>query len=59
MHLCRYCYANYNKELVEKNFKNHIWTSPLLIGEVNEEDTITEAKQESWIIEDLDQVSLF
>ena len=50
-HLCRYCYANYSKELVIKNMKNHDPMSPLLIGNIQKEDIIKESKQESWVIE--------
>ena len=49
MHLCKYCYANYNKETVLRNFKNHNPFSPLLIGEVRKEDVIKEAQQHSFI----------
>lgn len=48
MHLCRYCYANYSKALVQQNYARHDPTSPLLIGRVHEGDTIHTAKQQSW-----------
>lgn len=48
MHLCRYCYANYSKALVQQNYAQHDSTSPLLIGHVHEGDTIHTAKQQSW-----------
>ena len=47
-HLCKYCYANYNKELVLENMREHNENSPLLIGKVSKEDKITEARQKSW-----------
>lgn len=47
-HLCKYCYANYNKELVLENMRKHNEDSPLLIGKVSKEDKITEARQKSW-----------
>lgn len=50
LHLCKYCYANSNKESVIKNYKKHDEDSPFLIGSVQEDDIIKEAKQESWII---------
>ena len=50
MHLCAYCYANGNKELVIKNYKNHDDNSPFLIGNIEEGDIIKEANQESWTI---------
>lgn len=49
MHLCKYCYANFNKTLVQENYKLHNPNSPFLIGESTSEDKITEAKQKSWI----------
>lgn len=48
MHLCRYCYANYSKALVQQNYARHDSTSPILIGHVHEGDTIHTAKQQSW-----------
>lgn len=35
-HRCIYCYANINKNSASENYKKHIKTSPLLIGEVDE-----------------------
>lgn len=52
-HLCKYCYANANRENVIKNMKRHIPTSPFLIGKEQPGDKITEAKQKSWIDENL------
>ena len=51
-HLCKYCYANANKDLVIKNMKKHVETSPFLIGVSEKTDKITEAKQKSWKIDD-------
>ena len=47
-HLCKYCYANANSGLVRENMKEHIETSPFLIGSSKEGDKIREAKQKSW-----------
>ena len=47
-HLCRYCYANYDAETVFQNMKRHNPLSPLLVGELCEEDEVHEAKQNSW-----------
>ena len=47
-HGCLYCYANYDKETVERNQKLHRVSSPLLIGEVTADDTIKQAEQKSW-----------
>jgi hypothetical protein len=44
-HGCRYCYANYDMELVHKNMKLHDPNSPFLIGHQNSQDVIHDAKQ--------------
>ena len=49
--------ANENKVAVKQNMKEHIETSPLLIGEITDNDKITEAKQKSWIISENNQIS--
>lgn len=43
-HGCLYCYANYNKEIVQKNAEKHNPSSPLLFGEVGPDDKISERK---------------
>lgn len=48
-HFCAYCYANTNKQAVIRNSKLHNPNSPLLIGNIQPEDKISVAKQESWI----------
>jgi hypothetical protein len=48
-HLCRYCYANADRETVRRNTRLHDPSSPLLIGKLRPEDRIHEAKQKSWI----------
>lgn len=48
-HLCRYCYANSDRKAVLNNLKLHNPESPFLIGGHRIGDKITEAKQESWI----------
>ena len=55
-HLCKYCYANANKELVIENMKKHNEKSPFLIGKSEAGDKITVAKQKSWKIEN-EQIS--
>lgn len=55
-HLCRYCYANYSKELVEQNIRQHDPASPFLIGHSMPGDVVHQARQESWLV---DQVSMF
>ena len=57
-HLCKYCYANANKELVIQNIKKHNENSPFLIGNNEIGDTITEAKKKSWIANKNEQISL-
>ena len=47
-HGCLYCYANYDNDTVLKNRKLHNPASPLLIGEVSENDVIKQAEQKSW-----------
>ncbi len=48
-HLCRYCYANADVDIVKKNMSKHDPSSPLLIGHPNPEDEIHIAVQTSWI----------
>ena len=40
LHLCKYCYANYDEKNIKNNIKNHNPNSSLLIGELEEDDTI-------------------
>lgn len=47
-HGCLYCYANYDLDIVVKNRKLHHASSPLLIGEVSENDVIKQVEQKSW-----------
>lgn len=48
-HFCRYCYANTDVEAVKRNMKLHDPSSPFLIGNLQPEDQVHEAKQSSWI----------
>jgi hypothetical protein len=41
---CVYCYANYSQGLVVNNFKRHNQVSPLLTGEINNNDIFSERK---------------
>ncbi len=43
-HHCLYCYANSNRASVAKNFASHAPDSPLLYGNIDENDRITERK---------------
>lgn len=45
---CLYCYANYSYKSVSKNSELHDPMSPLLFGEIGEDDVIIERKVESW-----------
>ncbi|MBR4471909.1 MAG: DUF1848 domain-containing protein [Erysipelotrichaceae bacterium] len=56
MHLCKYCYANYDEKIVRDNFRKHDPKSPLLIGNIEEGDIVKNAKQISYIN---DQTRLF
>jgi hypothetical protein len=56
MHGCRYCYANYDQRTVERNFRLHDPASPLLIGHVQPGDVVHDARQESYLVQ---QLSLF
>lgn len=48
LHGCLYCYANYDRGTVLENRRLHDPFSPLLIGEVSENDVIKQAEQKSW-----------
>ena len=43
-HFCKYCYANFDENKVENNFKKHNPNSSLLIGELESDDIIKERK---------------
>lgn len=49
LHGCLYCYANYSKDIVKNNFRFHDKNSPFLIGNTMEGDIIKEAKQDSYL----------
>ncbi|MBQ8017916.1 MAG: DUF1848 domain-containing protein [Methanobrevibacter sp.] len=49
LHGCRYCYANSNMKLVKRNQKLHNPDSPLLIGEVKDNDVVREVCEPSYI----------
>ena len=40
-HFCKYCYANYDENKVIENYHNHDVNSPLLIGNIEDNDIIT------------------
>lgn len=39
-HFCKYCYANYDENMVNNNYKNHNKHSSLLIGNLQKDDII-------------------
>ena len=41
---CKYCYANYSEESVRRNCESYDAMSPILCGEISDEDKITERK---------------
>lgn len=41
-HFCKYCYANYDEKIVNKNCKKHNPRSSLLIGEIESDNIIKE-----------------
>ena len=48
-HLCRYCYANSNRDNVRRSIRLHDPKSPFLVGTLHESETIHQAEQVSWI----------
>ena len=45
MHMCKYCYANYDEKAVSSNFKRHDDNSSLLIGTIQSDDVIKVRKK--------------
>ncbi|MGN1380367.1 MAG: DUF1848 domain-containing protein [Bacilli bacterium] len=45
MHMCKYCYANYDEKAVSSKFKMHDDNSSLLIGSVQSDDVIKVRKK--------------
>ena len=41
-HLCKYCYANFDEKSIRDNIGKHNPNSPLLIGDLEEDDIIKE-----------------
>ena len=58
-HLCRYCYANFNKAAVTEAMRQHDPNSPLLIGHIMPEDRISEPRQVSWVYPQMRLENLF
>lgn len=45
MHMCKYCYANYDEKAVSNNFERHDDNSSLLIGTIQSDDVIKVRKK--------------
>lgn len=56
---CKYCYANQNPQKAIDNFKNHNPNSPLLLGEIKEDDILLQGSQISFLKIQSSQPSLF
>ncbi len=58
---CKYCYANFNSDLVSKNLKLFNVNSPLLCSEINEKDLITTRKVKTFRddVLEFEQLTLF
>lgn len=46
---CKYCYANKDPRKAAENFKSHNPESPLLLGSIGPDDTITRSVQKSFL----------
>ncbi|MBR1797249.1 MAG: DUF1848 domain-containing protein [Clostridiales bacterium] len=55
-HLCKYCYANAEPEVVLENSRLHDVNSPFIIGNYEPDDKIHDVPQKSWVD---GQISLF
>ena len=49
MHLCKYCYANAEPEVINEQRRLHDPASPFLIGNYMDGDKVHEVPQKSWI----------
>lgn len=49
MNGCKYCYANTNPHQAFENYKLHDPKSPMILGNLNAEDEITDAQQKSFL----------
>lgn len=56
---CKYCYANKSPEKARKNYSLHDPDSPLLLGELEKDDVLTEGNQKSFLSSAGRQSSLF
>jgi len=44
---CAYCYANFNPAIAAKNHSAHVTTSPLICGNIEEDDKVNIRKVQS------------
>jgi hypothetical protein len=58
-HGCLYCYANYSDKTVKNNILYHDPCSPMLIGNIEPDDKITDRKVESYKVNQLDLFDLY
>ena len=56
---CKYCYANQNPKKAYENFPLHDPSSPLLLGHLEPNDEIIEGQQNSFLLLEPTQLSLF
>lgn len=56
---CKYCYANQNPLIARKNYKYHNPNSPLILGELKEDDTLIQGSQVTFQKPKRIQYSLF
>lgn len=56
---CKYCYANQSPQKARENYARHNPASPLLLGEIQPEDTILQGSQKSYLKSAVKQISLF
>ena len=47
---CRYCYANASPEIARRNYAGYDPDSPLLLSSISDDDVITDARQESFLV---------
>jgi DNA repair photolyase len=57
-HGCLYCYANNSDAVIARNVLKHNPRSPLLFGEIEPEDKISERKMETYISDQIDMFTL-
>lgn len=56
---CNYCYANRNKRIACSNYKLHNPSSPILFGNITDNDKISVSNSKSLLVRDKYQTTLF